>query len=170
MRSFTRNALIAFTCAALLSIASGSANADEDEHLLGSAEGNESQSQGLTVEANQTKRNERGNLISIDWSVTNETDSDVPLTWLHEQQTYTYNGNFYSGVTIVDPESDTRYHPIMDQAGKCVCAGNTSNRFYNQVTAGGHSAYWSLFSTPSDVETLTLEVPGFEPIEDIPID
>lgn len=170
MRRLPQRTLLVSFLAALLPIASGSAIAEEDPHVLGAGQGTESESQGLTAEANKAERNEKGNLVSIDWSVANETDSDVPLTWLYEQQTYTYNGNYYSGVTIIDSESDTRYHPIMDQAGKCVCAGNTSNRFYNQVAAGGKSAYWSLFSTPSDVETLTLEVPGFEPIEDIPID
>ncbi|WP_152436843.1 hypothetical protein [Nocardiopsis xinjiangensis] len=169
MRSFTQKVLIAFTCAAFLPLASGSANADEDPNLLGSSEGDESETQGLIAEANRVERNERGNLVSIDWSIANETDSDVVLNWLHEQGTYTYSGNYYSGVTVVTPEAGTRYHPLMDQAGECVCAGKTSDRFYNQVAAGGKSAYWSLFSTPSDVETLTLEVPGFEPIEDIPI-
>jgi len=155
---------------ALLSLASGSANAEEDQNILGTGEGNEPDSQGLTAEANRVERNEHGNLISLDWAITNETDSDVNLTWLHEQGTYTYSGNYYSGVTVIDPETGTRYHPLMDQSGDCVCAGNTSDRFYNQVAAGGYSPYWSLFSTPCDVETLTLEVPGFEPIEDIPID
>ncbi|WP_193517633.1 hypothetical protein [Nocardiopsis kunsanensis] len=170
MRSFRKNPLIILTCTAILSLASSSVNAENGEDLPGPAEGNEPESQGLTVEAKKIKRNEGGNLISIDWSISNETDSDVALTWLHEKQTYTYNGDYYSGVTIVDPNTDTRHHPLMDQSGECVCAGNTSSRFYNQVVSGGESAYWSLFSTPSDVETLTLEVPGFEPIEDIPID
>lgn len=170
MRRFMQKTLTAFTCTALLTLASGSASADEEEHILGSSEGDESDSEGLTAEANQIERNDKGNLVSIDWSISNGTDSDVVLTWLHEQQTYTYDGDYYSGVTIVDPETDTRYHPLMDQAGECICAGNTSSRFYERVAAGGQSAYWSLFSTPSDVETLTLEVPGFEPIEDIPID
>lgn len=170
MRSVTQKALIAITCAAFLPLASGSANAEEDPHLLGSGEGNETETEGLIVEANQVERNEEGNLVSIDWSIANETDSSVVLNWLHEKGTYTYSGNYYSGVTVVDTETDTRYHPLMDQSGECVCAGKTSDRFYNQVSSGGKSAYWSLFSTPSDVETLTLEVPGFEPIEDIPID
>ncbi|WP_193374024.1 hypothetical protein [Nocardiopsis salina] len=170
MGSCTRKSLVAVACVPLLTLASGSASADEDSHALGTSQGNETESQGLTAEANQVERNERGNLVSVDWAIVNETDSDVVLTWLHEQETYTYSGDYYSGVTIVDPETDTRYHPLMDQAGECVCAGNTSGRFFNQVVAGGYSPYWSLFSTPSDVETLTLEVPGFEPIEDIPID
>ena len=170
MRSFNQTALVAFACAAILSLTSGSVSAEEDSEILETGEGIEPESEGLTAEAHKVEQNERGNLISIDWAIANNTDSDVVLTWLHEQQTYTYNGDYYSGVTVFDPETETRYHPLMDQAGDCVCAGNTSGRFFNQVVAGGYSPYWSLFSTPSDVETLTLEVPGFEPIEDIPID
>ncbi|WP_193124883.1 hypothetical protein [Nocardiopsis coralli] len=172
MPKLRQKTLGAFACTALLILASGSASADENENegILGTGEGNESRSDGLHAEANRVERNESGNLVSVDWSIANETDSDLALTWLYEQETYTYNGNFYSGVTAVDSETDTRYHPLMDQAGECVCAGNISGQFYERVVSGGKSAYWSLFSVPSDVETLTLEVPGFEPIEDIPID
>lgn len=156
---------------AFLVSTSASSASSEEQHFesLGTAEGNEEESSGLTVEANAVTRNDSGNLVSVTWSIENATDDYVQMTWLHDQS-YTYSGPYFSGVTAINSSSGTIFHPVMDGNGECLCAGNTSGSFFNEVAPGGKTTYWSLFSTPSDVETLTLEVPGFEPIEDIPID
>lgn len=81
---------------------------------------------------------------------------------------YMYNNSTsYSGVTIIN--EGTKYHPLMDSNGECLCSGNTSLEMKNSLNPGEKVAYWSMFSVPSDVDTITLEIPGFDPIEDIPI-
>ena len=154
----------------LVSTSDSSASSEEQSFdSLGIAEGNEKESSGLTVEANAATRNDAGNLVSITWSVENTTNNYVQMTWLHDQS-YTYSGPYFSGVTAIDSSSGTRFHPVMDSNGECLCAGNTSGKFFNEVAPGGKTTYWSLFSAPSDVDSIDIEVPGFEPIEDIPID
>ena len=57
----------------------------------------------------------------------------------------------------------------MDSATECLCSGNTSTEFLAIIDPGEKVAYWSMYSVPEDVDAITLEIPGFEPIEDIPI-
>ena len=75
----------------------------------------------------------------------------------------------YSGVTITSNDREKRFHPIMDGDNNCLCSGNVSIDFKESIGPGEQVAYWSMYSVPEDVDTITLEIPGFEPIEDIPI-
>ncbi|MDT0327591.1 hypothetical protein [Nocardiopsis lambiniae] len=120
------------------------------------------------AEANQADRNKEGNLLSLTWSIKNEGSERVVLTWL-AGKSYLYSGGNYAGVTIVDPEGNSRYHPIMDNLGSCLCSGSSSSNFKKRIEPGEQVAYWSMFSVPKNVESVTLEIPGFEPIEDIPV-
>jgi len=152
---------------------SSSANASlppmsEDMEPLGDSHSNASISSGLTAEVNEAKRNERGNFISITWSLKNTSDKRVVITWM-AGRTYKYEGPYFSGVTIFMPEKETRFHPIMDGIGNCLCSGNNSPDFKERIEPGEKVSYWSLYSIPNEKESLTVEIPGFEPIEDIPI-
>ena len=136
--------------------------------VLGSADGKDAASADLIADVNSVERNEEGNLTSVTWSITNENTNPVVLTWLHDQS-YSYSGPYFSGVTAISGDEGKRFHPVMDGSGKCLCSGNTSQNFSERIIAGKTTTYWSLFSIPSSVESLTVEIPGFEPIEDIPI-
>ncbi|GAB3700369.1 hypothetical protein GCM10028793_26670 [Nocardiopsis oceani] len=125
-------------------------------------------SAGITAEAHLAERNERGNLVSITWSLENSTDDAVNISWL-SGTSYMYDGPFYSGVTAESADGSQRFHPVMDGAGNCVCSGMVSADFKERLQPADKVAYWSMFSVPEDVDEVTLEIPEFEPIEDIPI-
>lgn len=57
----------------------------------------------------------------------------------------------------------------MDGDGACLCSGISSIDFKDRIHPDEQVAYWSMYSVPEDVDAITLEIPGFEPIEDIPI-
>ncbi|WP_231972553.1 hypothetical protein [Nocardiopsis alborubida] len=140
-----------------------------DFEALGTAPGNETSSSSLTAEVNVAEENESGNLLAVTWSIENSGSEPVVLTWLTDLS-YTYSGGaYFSGVTAFSPENGTRYHPIMDGEGECLCAGNVSNDFEQRVDSEEKMTYWSMYSVPSDLETISVEIPGFDPIEDIPI-
>ncbi|SHI78496.1 hypothetical protein SAMN05421803_10280 [Nocardiopsis flavescens] len=139
-----------------------------DLETLGSSQGNDEQSANLTAEANQASRNTEGNILSITWSIKNEGNERVVLTWL-AGRSYLYTGGNYAGVTIVDSNGASRYHPIMDNLGSCLCSGSSSSTFKKRIEPGEQVAYWSMYSVPENVDSVTLEIPGFEPIEDVPI-
>jgi hypothetical protein len=163
--------IAAFTLLPVLTTAnSGTASITphvKDLDLLGSSSGSGSQSE-LVAHVHQAERNEAGNLLSVTWSIENPTSNPVVVTWLADR-TYTYSGPYFSAVTALSSDGATRFHPIMDGSGECVCSGNTSSDFSERVEAGESTAYWSMFSVPSDIESVSVEIPGFDPIEDIPI-
>lgn len=106
--------------------------------------------------------------LSITWSIENSGNQQEGLAWLKDGS-YIYSGQNFAGVTTTDPSKGVRYHPIMDGEGSCLCSGERSNEFVGTLNPGEKIAYWSLFSVPEDVETVTVEIPNFDPIEDIPI-
>ena len=162
--------LLASITLALISDGANASIAPQTENLesLGSSKGNSPESADLTAEAHTAERNEAGNLISVTWSIENSGNERVVLTWLKERS-YKYDDQFFSGTTALGPDKETRFYPVMDGLGECLCSGKTSNDFRQRLQPDEKIAYWSLFSIPSDIETLNLEVPNFEPIEDIPI-
>ncbi|MFW6639176.1 hypothetical protein ACOALZ_03945 [Nocardiopsis algeriensis] len=135
---------------------------------LGSSPGETENSTGLTASVHEAKRDKSGSFLSITWGIENNSGERVVLTWL-STTTYTYTGSSFSGVTVRSTETGIKHHPIMDSEGNCLCSGNTSSNLQTGIDHGDQISYWSTYSVPEDVDTVTVEIPGFEPIEDIPI-
>lgn len=93
----------------------------------------------------------------------------VPFTWAVGTSYMYENTNSYSGVTVTSSSSAKRHHPVMDQNGDCLCSGDTSLEAKTFIEPGDKVVYWSMFSVPQDVDSIDLEIPGFDPIEGIPI-
>lgn len=136
---------------------------------LGTADSNEGVSSGLTSEAHAAERNESGNILSVTWSVENTGSTEVDFNWLQGASYMYSNQASYAGVTITSPDEGKRYHPLMDSDGACLCSGNYSLDTKNFLRPGEQVVYWSMFSVPDDVDSIDLEIPGFDPIEGIPI-
>ncbi|MEU3022411.1 hypothetical protein ABZ644_06930 [Nocardiopsis alba] len=135
---------------------------------LGSAQSNETISEGLSAEANAAERDNSGTLLSVTWSIENNGGDSAYFDW-PTGNSYMYENTPFSGITAISQENDKRFHPIMDGEGSCLCSGISSIDIKDKIEPGEKVAYWSMFSVPSDVDTITLEIPGFDPIEDIPI-
>ncbi|WP_241479645.1 hypothetical protein [Nocardiopsis lucentensis] len=174
MKKSARGIYLATLTALLLTNTPGSTGASSTPPLktnldsLGSAYGNWPRSNGLNAHVHQANRNESENLLSVVWSIENPASQSVSITWIADRS-YTYTGPYFSGVTVVTTDESSRFHPVMDGAGSCVCSGDTAHDFKRQIPPNEQVAYWSLFSVPSDVESVTVEIPGFDPIEDVPI-
>ena len=139
-----------------------------DLESLGSASGDRPESSSLTAEVNAVEMDAQENILSVTWSVENNGTSDVVLSWLHEGS-YTYEGSYFSGVTANSEEIGQRLHPLMDGSGACVCSGNHATDFNNVVYPNNKLTYWSIYPAPEGTDSITIEIPGFDPIEDIPI-
>lgn len=135
---------------------------------LGSSSGIENESHGLIAEVHEAETDDSESFLSVTWSIENTRSSVAPLAWLRDGS-YLYTGTNFAGVTIVDRESGIKYHPIMDGEGACLCSGEDSNEFSIALREGKKVAYWSLYSIPQGIESFDLELPKFDPIEDIPI-
>jgi hypothetical protein len=145
-----------------------SAPQNSDLEVLGTANGTDELSRQLQAEVNEARRNELGNLLSVTWSIRNPGNERVVLSWFN-QYSYTYSGPNFAGITAFSSETGTRFHPVMDSDKYCLCSGEYSVQLQETAMPGEAVSYWSMYSVPSDLETISVEIPGFDPIEDIPI-
>lgn len=172
-----RRIIQAFGFAALLAIlpaltSSGvlAASAPMTENLdsLGTAASNEGFSSGLSAEVHAAERDESQSFLSVTWSIRNEGSEDVYFDW-PTGDSYLYLNIPYSGVTATSSDLSTRFHPVMDSTDACLCSGVSSLDFKERIGPGEQVAYWSMFSVPTDVNEIHLEIPGFDPVENVPI-
>ncbi|GAB3735654.1 hypothetical protein [Nocardiopsis nanhaiensis] len=170
MKPFIRLMSIA-VAATLLPAATASASIPpqtENLNALGTASSTESHSAGMMAEANSAELNTDGDLLSVTWSIENGGDEEKSLGWLYGTS-YIYTDRYFYGVTITDEDESRRFHPVMDSADDCLCSGNHGVGFKRMINPGEKVAYWSMYSVPENVDSINVEIPGFEPIEDIPI-
>lgn len=164
--------LVALLAAVSVTVPSGAsalaAPQSSDLESLGTAAGNSDESRSLTAEIHLAERDESQKLLSVTWSVENSGDGQVSTLWLRDRS-YSYSGQNFAGVTALGSDQETRYHPVMDGEGACLCSGSISNDLVQNLNSGDKVAYWSMFSVPGDLDAVTIEIPGFEPIEDVPI-
>ncbi len=70
-----------------------------------------------------------------------------------------------SGIHLIDEANRKKYFVVRDADGACVCSRDIAN-----IAAGSQSVLWAKFpAPPDDVQKITVEVPHFPPIEDVPI-
>lgn len=85
-----------------------------------------------------------------------DTDVDAPQPRCHSM----------SGVTLVDPVNGNRHLVLREPDGACVCTSNIPN-----FLKGGerYSFSASFAAPPSDVRAMSVSVPQFAGVEDVPI-
>ncbi|MBX9389674.1 hypothetical protein ACFPZ0_15235 [Streptomonospora nanhaiensis] len=83
---------------------------------------------------------------------------------------YDYRHTHLSGVTLLDESSQIRHHPLIDAETNCLCSGYVSLSPYDPLIEPNQSVdYWTTYRTPSDTASFTVEIPGFDPIENVPV-
>ncbi|WP_239648053.1 hypothetical protein [Nocardiopsis ganjiahuensis] len=135
---------------------------------LGASTSNTDFSSGLSAEVHAAERDDSESFLSVTWSIRNDGGEDVYFDW-PTGDSYLYSNIPYSGVTATSSDMAKRFHPVMDSTDACLCSGVSSLDFKERIGPGEQVAYWSMFPVPADVNEIHLEIPGFDPIEGIPI-
>ncbi|MDS1270941.1 hypothetical protein RIF23_11590 [Lipingzhangella sp. LS1_29] len=137
---------------------------------LETGEGNQNQSDGTLVEVKSLERSASNGFTSLTWSVINNTTGSLD-TADFMGDAFSYSDRGFGGIILVDESTETDYHPIMDSEGSCICSGDQRpSEFRSPVGSNETVSYWNLYSIPGDVDAVTVQVPGYEPIEDVPIE
>ncbi|QVQ53771.1 hypothetical protein J4H86_08685 [Spiractinospora alimapuensis] len=141
-----------------------------DENTLAEGASDSSTTQGGTAKVNALDRTDNG-VTALAWTLVNEGNDTISIQANVVGNTYLYRGWAFSGVTLLDQEDQVRYHPLMDDDGGCLCSAGEGvpPEFVTIVGANRHATYSSMFQLPEDVDAVTVEIPGFEPIEDVPV-
>jgi hypothetical protein len=70
-----------------------------------------------------------------------------------------------AGIHLIDAANKKKYFVVRDADGSCVCSQHIAN-----IAAGSQAVLWAKFpAPPDDVQKITVEIPHFPPIEDVPI-
>ncbi|MBE3000727.1 hypothetical protein IDM40_18790 [Nocardiopsis sp. HNM0947] len=138
-----------------------------DGESLGSVEAADPDAEGLVASVEEVSRESSGQYVTVLWSITNETAESGTLQFRSEDKDFERND--FAGVTVRDDASNTRFHPGMNGDSQCLCSSDRPGAIENEVEPGQTLTYWSLYSVPGEVEELSVEIPFFHDIPDVPI-
>jgi hypothetical protein len=120
---------------------------------------------GLTLAVTELKRGSGGTTM-LRFTIANGSDSNMDFSYNFIEPGH--NGDFQSvgGVHLIDPVAKKKYLVVRDtSSGKCVCSQDLDS-----IKPGSRTNLWSKFpSPPADVQRVTIIVPHFVPMDDVPI-
>jgi hypothetical protein len=120
---------------------------------------------GIRVDVTELKR-QSGGTVMMKFAVVNNSPNDLGYGahWLGDDKVRT---DYYSvgAVHLIDQVGKKKYFVIRDAEEKCVCSGEISN-----TKAGQKANLWAKFpAPPPDVQKVSVVVPHFTPMDDVPI-
>ena len=119
---------------------------------IASAEG---EMPGVTVGIQELKRSSTA--MTLKMVYINRTPKNVDMVWLAGTRDL-------SGVHLLDMAGKKKYFTVSDSEGHCVCSEVSS------IEPQGQLPVWAKFPpVPADVQKITVQVPHFPPLEDVPI-
>ncbi len=130
-------------------------------HVIGTADGDKP---NMRIEITQLKR-VSGNMVSLAFTIINASKNPVSLNSDFsakdgnvDKDTATFSGVYLGSGT-------TTYPVARDGKGYCMCSKDLG-----MLTPSTRRDVWAKFpAPPSDVTKLTVYVPLFHPVEDVPI-
>jgi hypothetical protein len=123
-----------------------------------------SQEPGFRVEAVSLKRDGAG-AVTLTFRIYNDTDKNADYAC--ELRADGGEGcKQVTGVYLIDGVNKKRHLVVRDSDGKCICTDTLSN-----VDAKGSVTVWAKFpAPPDDVKQVTVVVPTFLPLENVPVE
>jgi hypothetical protein len=109
---------------------------------------------GVTLQVTELKRTS-GDTLTLKFAMSNTgTTTDTYLT-----------GTKLSEIYLIDAANKKKYMTLKDSEGKCVCTNGT-----DYVKPGMRvSAYAKFPAPPPEVKAISVNIPDFIPIDDVPI-
>jgi hypothetical protein len=118
---------------------------------------------GVRVEVQQLKRNS-GGTVTLRFSLINDSDKGFDIN--NKLGGSNYSGFDVSLVHLVDAVGKKKYLVILDSEEKCLCSNNISA----SLGPGSRMNLWAKFpAPPENVEKITVVIPHFIPMDDVPI-
>jgi hypothetical protein len=110
------------------------------------------------VEVTELKRTS-GGTVNLKFVMINDSDKDISF-W----QGFGDNRTI-SGVTLVDEKNKKKYFIVQDSENKYLCSSGLDS-----VKPKSRINLWAKFpAPPEDVEKISILVPHFQPMDDVPI-
>ena len=119
---------------------------------------------GTKVEVQELKRS--GNSLMLKISMVNDSEKPVSFNYnFGDQDNSVKDFNTIGGVTLVDAAGKKKYFVVRDTENTCVCSNKVP-----KIVSKSRSNLWAKFpAPPADVQKITVVIPHFTPMDDVPI-
>jgi hypothetical protein len=117
---------------------------------------------GLKTAINELKRT--SNSVTLKFTVINTSDNSFGMQGVFDGDSF---GRFrhLGGVHLIDAASKKKYFVVTDADGTFLSSNNIPN-----IAPKSQITVWAKFpAPPDDVQKITVEIPHFVPVEDVPI-
>ena len=115
---------------------------------------------GMRLEVQELKRTS-GGTVNLKFVVINDSDKDLGANFLFS----TDAAQTLSNVALIDEANKKKYYVVRDSENKCLCSSD-----FGHIKAKNRVNLWAKFpAPPEDVKKMTVVIPHFAPIDDVPI-
>jgi hypothetical protein len=120
---------------------------------------------GVKAEIYELKRT-GGDTLTLKFSISNGSPEVLNFGYnFVEKGKDVPDYNAIGGVHLIDAEGKKKYFVVRDAEGYCACS-----RDIKGISPGSRSQLWAKFPAPPDnVQKISVVVPHFLPVEDVPI-
>jgi hypothetical protein len=126
---------------------------------LGSADGEQSGTRAVVTDLKRA-----GNTVTLKFVIYNDSGTDIVIWENYGDAEYAGHLSF-SGVHLLDAAGKKKYYAVKDSDRNCVCSDNIK-----AITAKTSMTLWVKYPSPPDgTQKVTVQIPHFLPIEDVPI-
>jgi len=118
------------------------------------------------VEVTELKRSSGGTL-TLKFAIINDSSNplDFSYNFVEEGKYGTIDFGSIGGVNLIDAVGKKKYLVLRDTEGKCVCS-----RGLKEIQPGSRANLYAKFPAPPEsVEKITVAIPHFIPMDDVPI-
>lgn len=125
----------------------------------------EGEKPGVTLNVTELKRGS-GDTLMLRFTIVNNGSDNFDFGYeLGDSSQGAGDFNSIGGVHLLDPVGKKKYYVVRDSESKCVCS-----RGMDSVKPGSQVTLWAKFPSPTaDVQRVSIVVPKFIPIDDVPI-
>ena len=128
---------------------------------LGTADGEQT---GTRVVIDDLKRG--GGTLTLKFTLSNNSNDYVNTGGRFKTDGYNDNGGrSFSGITLIDGVSKKKYFEVADSDHNCVCSEHVDD-----IKPKTQTSLWAKFPAPPDnIQKITVVIPHFIPVDDVPI-
>jgi hypothetical protein len=128
---------------------------------LGSGDGEQA---GTKVVINDLKRG--GSTVMLKFTIYNDSNAELGVGMRFKADGYRENGGrSFSGLHLIDSVSKKKYFVASDSDGNCLCSEHVDD-----IGPKTQASLWAKFPAPPDnIQKITVEIPHFIPVDDVPI-
>ncbi|MBB6170656.1 hypothetical protein HNR23_000716 [Nocardiopsis mwathae] len=169
-------AALTLSLTALSSASADADNSDEGDGAslpdLGTASASNSDWGDSTVTVNQLVQSDNGGYTSLTWTVHDQGGNKIRVSNFRNT-VFPYGAQGLTpanGVALLDTDNEIRFYPSKDDEGECLCSGPRTPRDYaTTVPENGEATYWAAFDLPEGLSSVDIEIPGFQPVTNVPV-